>query len=225
MFVTGPEGSGKSTLSRAVDIEGQPVSIVSFSQELKRFIEAKKEDDQWKIAVRRAEKALAKRSKDLSPRLVKEVFRQALQAIPSDRRSLIVFEGFLRKDYQCAETPQLVADILPHHVLMCVEAVCPADIAHARALNRGLQTDTQELIAQCHQEYFAQLPLIRDLCKQWAHYVEVPTVHTEEKTRDAFKAELDNLLATLQEDPSDVVSKRASVLLHLTDEADTSIVA
>lgn len=184
VFVTGPEGSGKTTLAHKVAEAYEGTAVVPFSKVLEDFLEYKsshKDTDRRDLsAIKQAKDMMKRRSKNIKHCLLCSALRHALINCCCEQK-LIVVEGWLRREKQCQDTLQIVAECFPKHLLVCVEATCDRQSAFERALSRKQEHDQAEFLKNCHDEYWSQLDTIRKACS-WAHRLEISTEGSPEET-------------------------------------------
>lgn len=191
-FVIGPEGSGKTSLSKAVVNSLESSAMVPFSEAIKDHLEKIKESKP--DFVKMVKSKMARRSKNIPHCFLLTVLRNALKVLTTDTSApqVVVVEGFLRSQEQCKSALDVVREFLPDHTLILLEAVCDPEIALPRDLERGQDNDREQFIKDCHTKYFGQLDIILEECEQWSHRIQVSTQESPEKT-------LENLVSGIQD--------------------------
>lgn len=199
-FPIGPEGSGKSSMSKAIQESVPEVQTIGISVILREYIE---EQSSSKIPIYSPEtlacvrRKMNLRQKDIRLCFVRDALLFALKKHTGVK--VLIIEGWLRQPEQCKNTIQFLSDYFPHHLLICAEAVCSLQTAFERAVkNRALATDKPDIIQRCHQEYEQLSPVIMGLCDQFAHTLQISTENSPEETLQHLGASLHALAMSLK---------------------------
>jgi adenylate kinase family enzyme len=191
VFITGSKCSGKRTLAEGLRKNFEQSVMISFGQALKDFMGKNQSAPAWRRDIAQAKKMMERGSKDLPMRLIYAAFKDALAQV--SKSPVIIVVGFLKKDDQCQNASSLLKDVCPDHAILCIETVCHPGIAYARAMNRGLPTDTHEVITARHESYERNFPNVRPVLQWQMIYVQVSTEPTIKEVETSLKTGLDRV--------------------------------
>lgn len=215
-FVIGPEGSGKTTLTKALVDQYDSACMIPFSKAISEKLSSIELQKNKKLA-EEIRMLMAQRSKNIPSSFLFSTLRGALKKY--ENSPVVAIEGFLRMEDQCEHALDIVGEFFPDHVLVCVEAVCKREIAEDRAVKRQGHNDSLSIIQSCHKEYFGKIETIREKCRSWSHHVQVCANGDEQQTLDNLSEALSVFVEEIQKE------KKVKTFSKILAEDSSALVA
>lgn len=200
--IIGPEGAGKSTLTKELEAAFPDIANINFGKALVTYLDYLETSGLELQKVLVAREAIKRRDKkSIDPGLIENALRFELRRLAEKATTVIALDGFPRTIEQSLRTSEIFKEFFPGCLMITAEVFCDQREAFSRAVSRKGPTDTVDNISRCHKEYFDQLPQMRELYFKWSHHLCVDSSGSQENTVAHFVKILENLVSALVENP------------------------